>query len=111
MRKRAPIAHQRDVSVARIDEEAAQVSVLHVGQDHQGHRWRALLLSLEGDTFRTTAVMHLSQQFWHTVNSLKLRRAGQRLTEEADHVLVAKVLHELCFPEELLQVLMAVGSD
>lgn len=103
MRTCAPVAHQRDISVARVDEEAAQVSVLHVGQDHQGHRRSTVLLSLEGDTCRTAAVTQLSRHSWHAANSLT-PRAGQRLTEEPDHVLVVKVPHELSLPEELLQV-------
>lgn len=111
MRTSAPAAHQRDVSIARPDEKAAQVSVLHVGQDHQGHWQSTLLFSLEGDTCRTTAVMQLSQWFWSTANSLKLRREDHGLTEESDYVFVVKVLHELCFSEELLKVVMAVGSN
>lgn len=104
MRTCAPVAHQRDISIACVDEEAAQVSVLHVGQDHQGH-WRStVLLSLEGDTCRTAAVTQLSRRSWHAANSLKVHRAGQRLTKEPDHVLVVKVPHELGLPEELLQV-------
>lgn len=61
MKKCLPVTHHWNVSIARINEEAAQVTMFHVGQNYQRDRQRTVLLSLKSDTFRTTVVRQVSQ--------------------------------------------------